>query len=240
MSDDAHANADLKQVVNALIFAAKQPLSLAALHQLIAEVAATRGASQDSFVQPTLGELQRLVGELRADWENRRLGLHLTEVAGGYRFQTDPACGPWIRHLLDAGKPTRLSRPALETLAIIAYRQPVARAEIEGIRGVTVDHILHLLMELQLVRIVGRSELPGRPLLYGTTKMFLEHFGLNDIKNLPGIEELARRSESRAQAQAQAAAAAPPSAETDAGGQAEQGGESAAAVDRETVPGGEP
>jgi segregation and condensation protein B len=87
----------------------------------------------------------------------------------------------------------------LETLAIIAYRQPVARAEIEGVRGVAVDHILRLLMEMQLVKIIGRSNLPGRPLLYGTTALFLEHFGLKDVTELPGIEELARRSEQRVQ-----------------------------------------
>jgi segregation and condensation protein B len=94
--------------------------------------------------------------------------------------------------MLDVGKPTKLSRPALETLAIIAYRQPISRAEMEGVRGVTVDHVLRMLMEMQLIKIVGRSELPGRPMLYGTTQLFLEHFGLKDIKQLPGIEELAR------------------------------------------------
>ena len=119
----------------------------------------------------------------------------LAEVAEGYRIQSDHTCGKWLMHLLNH-KPTRLSRPGLETLAIIAYRQPMTRAEMEGIRGVSVDHVIKLLMEIQLIRLVGRSELPGRPFLYGTTPAFLDHFGLKSLDDLDDVESLRPRYES--------------------------------------------
>ena len=118
--------------------------------------------------------------------------MHVIEVANGFRFENDSSCGPWLRHLLERGRPTRLSRPALETLAIIAYRQPVMRSEIEAVRGVAVDQIIRNLLEMQLIKIVGRSELPGRPWQFGTTQKFLEHFGLKNLMDLPGVEELRR------------------------------------------------
>lgn len=125
------------------------------------------------------------------------MGIILAEVAGRFRFQTDPTGGPWVRQLLNLDKPTRLSKPALETLAIIAYRQPITRAEIEAVRGVNIDSMMRNLLDLQLIRVLGRSELPGHPALYGTTNLFLEHFGLSSVKNLPGIEQLARREAER-------------------------------------------
>lgn len=193
--EGAQPSVELKQVLSAIIFAAQQPLSAREIRKVLSEVAAnTNDTAAAAYANLKDQELEAALAELRAEWERRRMGFQLTTVAGGYRFQTDPACGLWVRHLLNLGKPVRLSRPALETLAIIAYRQPATRAEIEGVRGVAVDHVLHLLMELQLVRIMGRSDLPGRPMLYGTTNAFLEHFGLSNVKDLPDVEELSRRA----------------------------------------------
>ena len=107
-------------------------------------------------------------------------------------MENDANCGPWLRTMLQKGRGTRLSLPALETLAIIAYRQSCVRSEIEAVRGVAVDAILKNLLDLQLVRVVGRSELPGRPWMFGTTQKFMEHFGLKNLDDLPGTDELRR------------------------------------------------
>ncbi|MCU0857478.1 MAG: SMC-Scp complex subunit ScpB, partial [Pontiellaceae bacterium] len=114
------------------------------------------------------------------------------DVAHGFRLQNEINCGPWVRTLLDKDQNARLSKPALETLAIIAYRQPILRSEIESVRGVAVDQVLRNLVEMQLVRVVARSDLPGRPWLFGTTRRFLEHFGLRSLDEMPGMEELRR------------------------------------------------
>jgi segregation and condensation protein B len=183
---------ELKQILGAIVFAARQPMTTGAIRKILQETAeinreeaATYGGIKESEIMASLHQLQ-------VDCDTGKSGVHLIESAEGFRFQSDPVGGPWIRHMLNVGKPTRLSRPALETLAIIAYRQPISRAELEGVRGVAVDHVIRMLMEMQLIKIVGRSELPGRPMLYGTTALFLEHFGLKDVKELPGITELAR------------------------------------------------
>lgn len=183
----------LTQVLGAMMFGARQPVSAAEMRRVLQEVAATHPEAGEVFATIGEPEIVAALDELKRDLAERHIGLRLVEVAGGLRFQTDAECAPWLRHLLDIGKPARLTRPTLETLAIIAYRQPVTRAEIESVRGVTVDTIVRNLMELQLVRIVGRSPLPGRPLLLGTTQLFLEHFGLKDLKELPGIEQLCRK-----------------------------------------------
>lgn len=183
---------ELKQILGSLIFGAPHPMTLNDMRRNLVDVAKEHGENAAAFADVKPADIRDALTQIKAEIEEYRPGFHLVEVAGGYRFQTDDACGPWLRHLLNAGKPHRLSHPALETLAIIAYRQPVTRAEIEAVRGVNVDHIVRLLAEMQLIRIVGRSNLPGRPMLYGTTRMFLEHFGIGDLKDLPGIEELAR------------------------------------------------
>ena len=106
---------------------------------------------------------------------------------------SDPACAQWVRQLFPAPRPARLSAPALETLAIIAYRQPITRADVEAVRGVTIDGVLQTLMERGLVKIAGRAEVPGRPLLYETSEFFLDHFGLRNLDELPNVEELRKR-----------------------------------------------
>src|SRR5204862_643788 len=120
-------------------------------------------------------------------------GFQLVEKADGWQLLSHPDCAHWVRQLFPGPKPARLSPPALETLAIIAYRQPLTRADIEGVRGVSIEGVLQNLMERGLVKIGGRAELPGRPLLYETTQFFLEHFGLPNLDELPNAEELRTR-----------------------------------------------
>ncbi|MCL1856786.1 MAG: SMC-Scp complex subunit ScpB [Kiritimatiellaeota bacterium] len=139
-------------------------------------------------VVPNIAAIREAFTELQRVLRDANVGMDVVEVSGGYRLQTHPECGPWVRKMLNRGKPTRLSRPTIETLAIIAYRQPIARSEIESIRGVSVGHVIKALMEMQLVRITGRSELPGRPFLFGTTTAFLDHFGLKDLDDLNAIQ----------------------------------------------------
>ncbi|MCX7591867.1 MAG: SMC-Scp complex subunit ScpB [Kiritimatiellae bacterium] len=178
----------LKQVVGALIFGSRQPISVREIRRCLHEVAQKEGGRAAAFANVTESEVRAAIETIAQTLLGNGYGFHLCEVAGGFRLQTDPACGLWLRYLLNRARVTRLSRPALESLAIIAYRQPVTRAEIESVRGVTVDHILKLLLEMQLIRIVGRSNLPGRPFLYGTTQTFLEYFGLRDLKELADID----------------------------------------------------
>lgn len=143
--------------------------------------------------------IRAAVEELRAGLHALGAGMDIAEVAGGYRLQTDVDCGPWVRRLLNRGKPQRISRPVIETLAIVAYRQPISRSEIESIRGVGVGHVLKALIEMQLVRIVGRSDLPGRPFLFGTTPAFLDHFGLKNLNELNSVQPGVERTPTAAQ-----------------------------------------
>ena len=183
---------ELKQVLGAIIFAARQPMTVGAIRKVLQETAEINREEAGVYGSVKDAELKACLRQLQTECETSKTGVHLVENADGFRFQSDPIGGTWVRHMLNVGKPTRLSRPALETLAIIAYRQPISRAELEGVRGVAVDHVIRMLMEMQLIKIVGRSELPGRPMLYGTTALFLEHFGLKEVKDLPGIAELSR------------------------------------------------
>ncbi len=166
---------DLKNILESLLFVSDEPLSARQLGKLLPE-ADTR-------------QIRQAMSELAADYDNRQTSFHLGEVAGGYQLRTRPAYTEWIRRLVQP-KPARLSRAALETLAIVAYKQPVLRADIEHIRGVDSGGTLRLLMERNLIRILGRKEIPGRPLIYATTKLFLEIFGLKDLKELPTPAEI--------------------------------------------------
>jgi segregation and condensation protein B len=204
---------ELRSILGALVFGANRSLSLGEIRKCLAEVAEEYGGDAAAFGRLKESEIAAAMEELAVETVKQRCGIVLREVAGGFRFESDASCGKWLRHLLDAGKPSRLSQPALETLAVIAYRQPVTKSTIEGIRGVTIDHVLKMLMEMQLVRIVGRSELPGRPFLYGTTQLFLEHFGLRGIDELEEIEPMLARE---AVAAARKAPRAAPAATADA------------------------
>lgn len=183
---------ELKQIVGAMLFAAKGSVSPGDIRRCLKQVAEERGGPYRAFAEVSERDLHAAIEELRAQVRDARIGVHINEVASGYRMENDATCGPWLRALLQKGRASRLSRPALETLAVIAYRQPCTRAEIEAVRGVAVDQILRNLIDLQLIRITGRSELPGRPWLFGTTQKFLEYFGLKDVNDLPGVDELRR------------------------------------------------
>jgi segregation and condensation protein B len=189
---DERQNPELKILISGMIFASKSPVSIKQLRKTLASVAEAYDDMTMNYGMPREKELLAVIEELQKDCDASPLGFELAEVSGGYRYQTKSECGPWLRFLLDIGKPNRLSRPALETLAIIAYRQPVTRGEIEEVRGVASDYVIRSLMEMQLIKIVGRSELPGRPMLLGTTDLFLQHFGLKGINELPGGDELGR------------------------------------------------
>ncbi len=206
---------ELKEILGAVLFAAKKPVTPAELATLLKNTAREEGGATEAFAALKSRDVEAALGELREDLSRATLGFGIAEVAGGYRLENDVGCGPWLRQFLQRGKTNRLTRPALETLAIIAYRQPCTRAEIEKVRGVAVDQIVRNLLELQLIRIAGRSELPGRPWLFGTTQKFLEHFGLNELSQLPGVEELRRMEAQRAREQ-EATRPAGPSTEPEA------------------------
>src|SRR5260221_3393556 len=129
--------------------------------------------------------------ELAADYARDGRGLQIVEVAGGFQITTRPEYNDWVRELLDPKTPTRLSIQALETLAVVAYKQPVTLPEIIDLRGVKSGGVIKTLLEKRLIRIIGRKEVVGRPMLYGTTKQFLLHLGLRDLAELPRIEEFA-------------------------------------------------
>jgi len=136
-------------------------------------------------------EWQAALEEIRADYARDGRGLQLVDVAGGFQITTRPEYNDWVRELLDPKAPTRLSVQALETLAVIAYKQPVTLPEIIDLRGVKSGGVIKTLLEKRLIRITGRKEVVGRPMLYGTTREFLLHFGLKDVGDLPRIEEFA-------------------------------------------------
>ena len=166
--------AELKTIVESLIFAAGDPVSLRRLSEVIG-------------VTPT--EVKPAISLLREEYQAADRGIVFAEVAGGYQFRTAPHHAEYVKTLLQE-KPGRLSRAALETLAIIAYRQPITKLEIESVRGVTVDGVIHSLLTKQLIRELGRKDVPGRPWVYGTTPQFLELFGLNDLTDLPSLPDI--------------------------------------------------
>jgi segregation and condensation protein B len=166
---------DLKNIIESLLFVADEPLSPERLKKLLGPV--------DS------SEIHAALATLQAELDSRGGGFFLSEVAGGFQFRTRPEYTAWIRRLIDP-KPVRLSRAALETLAIIAYKQPIIRTDVELIRGVDCGGVLRQLLERKLVRVLGRKEIPGRPLIYATTKKFLETFDLKDLRDLPTPQEV--------------------------------------------------
>ena len=186
----------LQQIVGGLIFGADRPLTLDDLRKCLLDVAVENPEDETAkaYAEVSPRDVQDVLEGLSKLLERMGIGIALVERQGGWRFQSQPAAGPWLRHFLKAGRPQRLSRSSLETLAIIAYRQPVSKSEIEAIRGVGVDHLVKTLMELHLIRITGRSELPGRPFLYGTTALFLDHFGLRNLGELNAMDPTLQRS----------------------------------------------
>ena len=166
---------NVRSVLESLLFVADGPLTVQRLAEVI------DGTSKD--------EIRSILDELNDEFENNRRGIRLAEVAGGYQLRTAKANADWVKKLL-GGRPTRMGRATLETLAIVAYRQPITKAEIEVIRGVDVDGVITTLLERNLVRAVARKDVPGRPFLYGTTPEFLELFNLKDLAQLPTLKEM--------------------------------------------------
>ncbi len=183
----------LKRVAEALVFASPKPITT---KEIVAALKAAAAASEDPHVQ-ALGKSKAddviaALGEVQAELEATGRAFQLVEKVSGWVLVSDPACAAWVRQLYPEAKPTRLTGPQLETLAIIAYRQPSTRADIEAVRGVSVDGVMQVLLDRGLVKIAGRAEVPGRPLLYSTTEYFLEHFGLKNTDELPNSTELKR------------------------------------------------
>ena len=183
----------LKQVVEALVFASQKPL---VPREIAAALKAAAEESEDPAVQ-AMGktreaEIGALLEEIKIEIDASGRAFRLIEQVNGWHFVTGGDSAPWVRQLFPESKPVRLSGPALETLAIIAYRQPITRADIEAVRGVVVDGMVNMLLERGLVRIAGRADVPGRPLLYESTEYFLQHFGLKSLDELPNSSELRR------------------------------------------------
>jgi segregation and condensation protein B len=183
----------LPQAIEALLFSAQKPLTIRELTDALKNAGDSDELLPNEFARIKEPEVASALGQLKVDYIQSSRGFQLAEKADGWQLVSHPEAGRWVRQLFPAPKPARLSPPALETLAIVAYRQPVTRADIEAVRGVTVEGVLQNLMERGLVKISGRAEVPGRPLLYGTTEFFLEHFGLRDLDELPNAVELRSR-----------------------------------------------
>src|SRR5690349_12367294 len=172
----------LSQVIEALLFSAQKPLSTRELADAIKAAGADDESSPNEFARVPVAEVSAALEQLKIECIEQQRAFQLNERADGWQFATDPKYAQWVRQLFPAPKPARLSAPALETLAIIAYRQPITRADVEAVRGVSIDGVLQTLMERGLVKIGGRAEIPGRPLLYETTQFFLDHFGLRNLE----------------------------------------------------------
>ncbi len=168
---------ELKRILEALLLVSEKSL-------LIDQVREVLGPE----VEPS--EIRRLLTEMGQEYASAGRGIRIVEVAEGFQMVTDPALAPYVTQLTRRVRAVRLTRPSLETLAIVAYRQPVTRVEMEQVRGVDVDGVLETLLKLNLIRVVGRKETVGRPILYSTTREFLDHFGLKSLDSLPSLEEL--------------------------------------------------
>lgn len=166
-----------KSVIEALLFVAGEPVAPSALK---------------GVTDLPEAEIRQIIEGLQADYNERNGGVRIMEIANGYQMVTSPDSARWIRKFRNTSTSNKLSMPALETLAIVAYNQPIIKAEIEQIRGVNSDGVMKTLLDRRLIKIMGRKEMPGRPLLYGTTREFLQYFGLKDLTELPTIKELNR------------------------------------------------
>lgn len=170
-------NVEIKQIVEAILFAANQPLTIRQLQHVFPELE-----------RPDSLEIQNAIDSIIQDYSSRP--VELRQVASGYRFQVKAEMSPWVTRLF-AEKPPKYSRALLETIAIIAYRQPVTRGDIEDIRGVSVSsNIIRTLLDREWIRVIGHKEVPGRPTIYGTTKQFLDYFDLSTLSELPTLQEI--------------------------------------------------
>ena len=166
---------NLKSAVEAMLFASDKPLLIDQIRKALDNLDGN--------------EVRRILEEIKIDYEQSGRGMRLVEVAGGFRMITSPDFAPFLKKLFKDRTTDRLSKPALETLAIIAYKQPLTRLEIETLRNVNVDGVMKSLTDKNLVRICGRKKVSGRPFVYGTTRQFLEYFGLKSLNELPKMED---------------------------------------------------
>src|SRR6516162_8866132 len=184
---------NLARVIEAVLFSAYKPLSTKGIVDVLRNARAEDDFAPNEFANVKSAEVAAAIEQLKVEYIQNEHGFQLVEKAEGFQLTSDPKYARWVRGLFPAAKPARLTSPALETLAIIAYRQPITRADVEAVRGVNIDGVLQTLMERGLVKIAGRAEIPGRPLLYETTQFFLDHFGLRTLDELPNVEELRKR-----------------------------------------------
>jgi segregation and condensation protein B len=186
---------ETKFILESLLFSAQRPLSVKELREVIVNAATEEHADEAAkpFKKIKEEDLETALQELAKDHEAAARSYRLVCVAGSWQFVTQPEFSPWLKAMVGVkNRPTRLSQAALETLAIIAYRQPITRAEVEQVRGVNVDGTMQTILERGLVEQSGRAEVVGRPALYSTTSMFLEYFGLSGLEDLPAADELRR------------------------------------------------
>jgi len=184
---------DLPRIVESLLFATDRPLTAKAISQVLHGAARFSPSPETAAYEKTSpGDVEAAIEQLNTQLQSEGSSLMVQGIAGGFQLKTQPAFAIWTNRLFDAPRAPRLSQPALETLAVIAYRQPIGRAEIESVRGVAVDGVVATLLERKVIRVAGRSEQPGRPLLYETTPVFLELFGLKGLDELPNADELRR------------------------------------------------
>jgi segregation and condensation protein B len=183
--------ASLKAVLEALLFASQKPLSTKELITMLRSAAEFLESKEDlALAKTNEAGVQEALHQLQKEYDELDRSFKLVEQASGWVLVSRSDYQIWIRQLFPDSRPPRLSSPALETLAIVAYRQPITKADIEAIRGVTVDGVLQKLLDAGLMKVAGRAEAPGRPLLYETTHHFLEHFGLKNLDELPNASEL--------------------------------------------------
>ena len=182
---------DLKDILEAILFSSQKPLSAKELQDILKQAGESGESDSANFTKTKAAAITKVLETLAEEVDQLNRPHHLVCVAGAWQFVTQTNYAPWVRALVGIkNRPTRLSKPALETLAIIAYRQPITRAQMEEIRGVSVDGVIGTLTERLLVEVVGRADVPGRPQTYGTTRTFLEYFGLRNLEELPDAEEL--------------------------------------------------
>lgn len=167
-----------RSVVEAMLFISDKPVTVEQIRDVVGNLDA--------------GQVRQIISELNAEYEQLNRGIRISEVAGGFRMITPPQLAPFLRKMYKQRRAERLSKPALETLAIIAYKQPLTRLEIESLRNVNVDGVMGSLVEKGLIRITGRKNAPGRPFVYGTTRQFLEYFGLKSLDELPKMEDFSK------------------------------------------------
>ncbi len=232
----------LQEIVGSLLFASETPLTAGDLRAAVKAVEPEEGENaevMEVYKTCTSREIDEALKGLSKALDVAGCGFQLVCTGGAYRLQTVPSCGRYVRAMLKLDRPSRLGRASLETLAIIAYRQPITKSEVEEIRGVDVSANVKTLMDLQLIRLVGKSELPGHPFLYGTTPLFLEHFGLSSLQQLNELDPTLQRSNPRAKAAAYKKPVKEEKTELEQSAEAAAEEAAAPSSDEETAAGGE-